>query len=224
MGRARYLVALLVALSLSGPPPPTAGGREREPSPFRLVAGDGVRAYVPPGWEVRPIHRTGSQVRGIQASRNLDRWPDGSGRGQGIRAYWVDATQVQLPSDYYVLAARGPAMQGLPSGERCRSDGSTVLLGSGRDARHLPRGFLATANGTCRTKQGKTKWAAFVAAPGFGPLRGMGIPQSGMYFAMVSVDHGRQPEVSLNRLLGGVSFGSTEVSEFVGAAETLGLA
>jgi hypothetical protein len=222
VGRARYVVAMLLALSLWGAPQPLGGDRSAKASPLRMVAADGVTAYVPSGWEVRPIQWAGSQLRGIQASGNLERWSDGSGRGQGIRAYWVDATTVRLPSDYYVLAAKGPAMQGLPSSDRCRSDGSTVLLGGGRKPHDLPRGYLATASGTCRTEQGKTRWAAFVAAPGFGPLREMGIPQSGMYFAMASVEDGPQAEEVLNRILTQVSFGTTEISEFLSVVEAPG--
>jgi hypothetical protein len=221
VGRARYVAALFVALLLWGGPRPLGGGPRAEAAPLRVVAFDGVTAFVPSDWEFRPIQRAGSQLRGIQASVDLDQWATG-GSAQGINAYWVDATQVRLPSDYYVLAAKGPAMESLPTEEECRSDGSTVFLGGGRRPQDLPHGYLATASGTCSTEDGRTRWAAFVAAPGFGPIREMGIPQSGMYFAMASVEDGPEAEEMLNRMLRAVYFGSTPVSEFLRVVDAPG--
>jgi hypothetical protein len=221
VGRARYAVALVVALLLSGAPRPLGGSPQAEAAPLRLVAADGVAAFVPADWEFRPIQRDTAHLRGLQASGNLSQWGSGDGKGQGINAYWVDATQVRLPSDYYVLAARGPAMESLPTRESCRSDGSNVFLG-GRKPHDLPRGYLATASGNCRTDAGRTRWAAFVAAPGFGPIREMGIPQSSLYFAMASVEDGPKAEDMLNRLLTGVSFGPTQIRDFLQVVEAPG--
>jgi hypothetical protein len=128
----------------------------------------------------------------------------------------VDATEIHLPSDFYILAARGPAMESLPH-EGCRSD-SQVFVDSENRSKGLPDGYLATASGTCATAMGGTRWAAFVAAPGYGPMREMGIPESGMYFAMASVPQGPGDERMLLRMLGGVSFGQTRVDDFVEAA------
>jgi hypothetical protein len=47
----------------------------------------------------------------------------------------------------------------------------------------------------------------------------MGIPQSGMYFAMASVPEGPGDDRMLDRMLTGVSFGDTNVSEFLQAAK-----
>jgi hypothetical protein len=219
VGRARYAVAVVIALTLSGAPRP--GGTPRaDASPLRLVAVDGVTAFVPSSWEFQPIQRDTAHLRGLQASRNLARWT-GGGKGQGIEAYWVDSTQVRLPSDYYVLAARGPAMESLPTQDSCRSDSSKVFLG-GPKPHDIPRGYLATASGTCRSAGGRTRWAAFVAAPGFGPIREMGIPQSGLYFAMASVEDGPQADETLNRMLTGISFGVTEVSDMLQVVEAPG--
>ena len=219
VGRARYVAALVVALVLSGGPgaidhtPPAAA------APLRTVAAAGVSARVPSDWEVQPIDGDAAFLRGIQASTNLDRWSAGRGGGQGIRAYWVDATQIRLPSDYYVLAARGPAMDSLPGEDRCRSEDNHVFLGQGHSHEDWPTGYLATARGTCDTANGDTRWAAFVAAPGFSELRSMGIPQSGMYFAIAAVPRGPGDDRILDRMLAGVSFGETQVSEFLQAAK-----
>jgi hypothetical protein len=219
VGRARYVVALVVGLLLTGAPRPLGPAPRAAAAPLRMVAAGGVTAYVPPGWEVSPILPGASELLGLRASRDLDRWAPNLGKGQGMTAYWVDATRVRLPSDYYVLAARGPAMESLPGHDRCRSDADSVLLGQGHSHEALPSGFLATARGTCDTAAGGTRWAAFVAAPAFGPLRDMGIPQSGMYFAMASVPEGPGDDRMLDRMLTGVSFGDTNVSEFLQAAK-----
>jgi hypothetical protein len=218
VGRARFAIALLVALSLSGAPPPAGSGARAEAMPLRMVVAGGVTAYVPPGWEVRPIDQTDSPLVGIQASRDLERWERGHGGVRGVEAYWVDATEISLPSEYYILAARGPAMESLPH-EGCRSD-RHVFVDSENRSKGLPDGYLATASGTCVTAAGGTRWAAFVAAPGYGPMREIGIPQSGMYFALASVPQGPGDERMLLRMLGAVSFGQTRVDEFVDIART----
>jgi hypothetical protein len=219
VGRARYVVVFVVALALSGGPRALGPAPPATAAPLRLVASAGVAAYVPPGWEVRPLRRAGSDLMGLEASQHLERFVPDLGKGQGMTAYWVDATRVRLPSDYYVLAARGPALESLPSQDRCHSDGNTVLLGQGRSHETLPDGFMATARGTCQTADGDTRWAAFVAAPGYGPLREMGIPQSGMYFALASVPQGPGDDRMLDRIISGVTFGETQVSDFLEAAK-----
>jgi hypothetical protein len=220
VGRARYVAVVVVALALSGGPRTLGPAPRATAAPLRLVASGGVTAYVPPGWEVRPLRRPGSDLVGLQAFRTPERFVPNLGEGQGMTAYWVDATRVQLPSDYYVLAARGPALESLPSRDRCRSDGNTVLLGQGHSHEALPSGFMATARGTCETADGDTRWAAFVAAPGYGPLREIGIPQSGMYFALASVPRGPGDDRMLDRIISGVTFGGTQVSEFLNAAKS----
>jgi hypothetical protein len=219
VGRARYVVALVIGLLLTGAPRTLGPAPPATAAPLRMVAAGGVTAYVPPGWEVRPIRHPGSDLVGLKASRDLERWVPNLGKGQGVTAYWVDATRVRVPSDYYVLAARGPALESLPGDQRCRSDGNNVVLGQGRSHEALPSGFLATARGSCQTAVGGIRWAAFVAAPGFGPLREIGIPESGMYFALASIPQGPGDDRMLDRMLAGVSFGETNVSEFLQAAK-----
>ena len=218
MGRARFAIALLIALALAGAPRSLGPGSPAEAAPLRLVGAGGVTAYVPPGWEVRPMRYFGSHLQGIQASRDLGRWDRGHGGVGGIEAYWVDATQLPLPSDYYILAARGPAMRSLPDRGDCDVS-SSVFVDSENRSKGLPPGYMATASGTCRSEEGSTRWAAFVAAPGYGPMREMGIPQSGMYFALASVPEGPGDDRMLARMLGGVTFGPTRIGEFLSAAK-----
>lgn len=213
--RARLFAVLLIALSFVVSP---AGPSTRSPlsslGPLRAVAADGIQAHLPRGWEFEGIASRGTAFRGLRASRNLDRWSaDG---GPGLVAYWIDATSVGVPSDYYYYAARGPAMEALPEADGCRARSRRVWVGRGPDA---PRAgsFVATASGVCRSRGSGTRWAAFVAAPGFGPARAMGIPESGMYRLFAAVREGPGADRRISRLVSGVSFGGTSVGEFVDA-------
>jgi hypothetical protein len=224
----RYAAAVVCALSFT-----TATGGPLTPftsaaaGPLVEVAVERVRAYVPPSWEYRPIPGLSDHIQGLQASRNLDRWSERGERGPGINAFWVDATSFDLPSDFYMLAARGPAIDAFRERPHCRADGEEVLLSwvHGRDrSPSWPGGYVTTATGTCQGRDESTRWAAFVAAPGFSEVRSLGIPQSGMYVALASVPAGPHDEVRLDRMLRAVTFGDTSISEFlrtVGAAGPL---
>ncbi|MGH2724777.1 MAG: hypothetical protein ACRDI0_11045 [Actinomycetota bacterium] len=215
MRRARFVVAAILALSMmAAPAGPTIFG------PMRAVAAEGVSAFVPQRWGFRPIPSSSETFRGIQASRNLDRW-DGVRRPRAaLEAYWIDATTVQVPSDYYYLAARGPAMDALPAEDRCTTE-QHVWAGRGHRFEPPPKWpaeFVATATGSC----GPRRWAAFVAAPGFGQTRAIGIRESGMYFVFVSVHDSPDADRRVTRLLSGVSFGGTSVGEFLDAVGASG--
>jgi hypothetical protein len=208
--RARYAVAAILALSMvAAPAKPAFLG------PMRAVAAEGVTAFVPQRWEFRPILSESGSFRGLQASRRLDRWGDGRRPRAALEAYWIDATDVRVPSDYYYLAARGPAMDALPATDACMNE-KRVWVGRGHRVRPPPRWpaeFVATATGTC----GARRWAAFVAAPGFGRTRTIGISQSGMYFVFVSVHDSPDADRKVLRMLSEVTFGSTSVGEFLDA-------
>ncbi len=200
-------LSFLTATAAPGPSPPAWGA-------LRPVSAGGVMAFVPPGWEYRPIPGT-SVLRGLQAARDLDRWSKGKGGGPGVEAYWVDATAVRVPSDYYGLAARGPVMDRLKDA-RCRPQTERVWSARGhRLDPAAPSDYLATASGTCRDERSRTRWSAFVAAPGFGPARKIGIARSGLYVVLVSVREGPGAGERLDRLISGVSFGGTTVPEFL---------
>lgn len=220
MVRARYLVALLVALTFSTTPPAPPPAAPTTPD-YQLVVTHHVRALIPNGWEVQVIESPEAHRVGFQASASLKEWAATKGKAQGIEAYWVDAAEVGVPSDYYYLAARGPVMEQVLARRGCSSDERRVLL----DERpHFDRrvsssgNYVATATGTCRTKGRDTRWASFVAAPGFGPVREVGIPQSGLYYVLVVVKDGPRATRRMKHLLAGVSFGGTPVPEFLHAA------
>jgi hypothetical protein len=140
-----------------------------------------------------------------------------------LEAYWVDATQVGVPSDYYYLAAREPALERFAGRPECLTEHHRVLLDDrprlGRGGRDSTGNFVAVQSGTCRGRNHTTtRWASFVAAPGFGPVRELGIPESGMYYAVVMVDGSQASVPDVEELLAEVSFGGTRVGEFVRAA------
>lgn len=233
--RRRYLLVLalltgsFVAEPAAGPGLP---GRPAEAAPMQHVASGRVGALVPPSWEFRPIAASGSRL-GLQAARTLadPSATAGGRRGEqnpvpraerpGLEAWWVDATEVGLPSDYYYLAAEGPALRRLSPGRHCREKARRVVT-SHRPLFDRPSAstgdYVATARGTCRAKNRVSRWGAFVAAPGFGPARRLGIPESGLYFAMVVVPDGPQANRRVDRLLSGVTFGETAVGDFLRSA------
>jgi hypothetical protein len=133
----------------------------------------------------------------------------------------VDAASIQVPSDYYYLAARGTALEPPFHLKACESDMRQVLA----DHRPVldrrlfsPGDFVAMSAQTCRVGDITTRRATFVAAPGYGPMRKLGIPESGLYFAIVVMPDGPQAEERIHDVLMKVSFGGTTVSEFLRAA------
>lgn len=160
-------------------------------------------------------------AEGLQASGNLPRWGSMERREIGLEAYWVDAAEVGLPSDYYYLAAGAPAMTRLPARGGCTRDRLEVLSDHRPvfDRRRYSAGdYVATAGGTCSMRGGDTRWASFIAAPGYGPVRRLGIPRSGLYYAFVMLPDGPRAHQRAERLLSSVSFGGTPVGEFLDAA------
>lgn len=221
MGR-RISVLLLLAFgvvaSASGGP---AFSPSAEARPVREVQAGRISALIPTNWDVRPMPSALDATEGIQASGDLQRWSSPRRREKGLEAYWVDAAKVGLPSDYYYLAAEGPAMTRLPAGGGCRRDRFDVLSNHRPvfDRRRYSAGdYVATAGGTCFTRGGTSRWASFVAAPGYGPVRRIGIPESGLYFAFVMIPDGPHANQRADRLLSRVSFGGTAVRDFIDAA------
>lgn len=226
MARARYAIALLIALSFATAPvvSPVRSGTSRAEA-LRPISAGRVQALVPNGWEVQLIGSSTTPRIGLKASNSLEEWKATKGRAQGLEAYWVDAAHVGVPTDYYYLAARGPASRRLAAKEDCRSTGRRVLLNERpRFDRRIdsPGNYVAMATGTCRSRKTETRWASFVAAPGFGAVRALGIPQSGLYYVLVVVKDGPRARDRIGRLLQSVSFGGTPVTDFLRVAATGG--
>jgi hypothetical protein len=225
VGWARLTVAFFVALSFL----PTATERSTAPlhpetlPGLRLVVAAGVETHLPPKWQFRPLPDPAGHRQGIQASAELLGMMPTDLRHPGLEAYWVDATRVGVPSDYYELAARGPVLDLLEAAPGCQTEMRRVATGHRHPsgAMHAwPGHYVATVTGTCdsRTSQDDTRWAEFVAAPGFGPERALGIARSGLYVVRASVPDGPDADRRLRLLMGGISFGGTPLGDFLSAA------
>ena len=63
-----------------------------------------------------------------------------------------------------------------------------------------------------------TRWAYFVAAPGYGPVHEVGIPASGLYVVVAVTPEGDRAASLLDRLIGHTTFGGSSVDDLVEAA------
>jgi hypothetical protein len=231
----RRLAVVLLALSLSSG---TAPGPVRAPAaqagPLRQVVAGQITAFVPRDWDVRTLAFHSAPRQGLAASMDvptsidlgaspeLARWQREPRAPLGLQAYWVNAVRIQVPSDYYYLAARGTALERPFALKACREEARHVLADHRPvlDRRLYSAGdFVATAVGTCRVGEVTSRWASFVAAPGFGPVREVGIPESGLYYAVVVMPDGPRVAERLHDVLMQVSFGGTTVSEFLRVAQ-----
>jgi hypothetical protein len=65
------------------------------------------------------------------------------------------------------------------------------------------------------------RWAYFVAAPGYGPVREVGIPSSGLYVVVAVMRDSPQAPHLLERLLKSTEFGGVSVPELIEAARPI---
>jgi len=223
-----YLVLSLVAAgcraaTLPLPPPPGDPVLQihESPSPFREVTVGPVRALIPDAWSPVSAFSEDDPREGIIARPRPGAWEDGRIR-EGMAALWVDGGRVGVPSDYYYLAATGQALNLITRARDCSATRQTVIVD------HLPSyaagdpdspgDFVAMGHGTCRVGEQPTRWAYFVAAPGYGPVREVGIPSSGLYVVVaVMPDEPRTPEL-LNKLLERTEFAGASIDDFIAAA------
>lgn len=191
------------------------------PSPLVEVTVGSVRGLFPQGWDARIIPDGALAQEGFEASPRIDEWDRGTSAVQGIEAFWIDVGKLGIPSDYYYLAARSVSFGSMASGRNCASPRQHVVANHPPDltGRHdSPSDFVASARGTCIGADGTpTRWGYIVAAPGFGPIRSVGIPNSGLYVVMAEVS-GPHAAALLREMLSGASFGDTTVTQLVQAA------
>jgi hypothetical protein len=187
-------------------------------APFAEVTAGDVSALVPQGWHAELTPSPDDLRMGFVASPRPDVYRmDGS--TTGFTATWVDATRVGVPSDFYYLAANGPLLSGLIHSPDCRRVHQRILINhrpafdAGRPG--SPGDYMASGDGTCTGSRGPTRWAYFVAAPGFGPARRIGIPSSGLYVVVAVMPDTSQAEATLKRLISHTSFAGTTVTDFV---------
>lgn len=195
---------------------------DASPTPFSQVTAGPVRAWIPDGWDAREAGSDLDPRGGFVSSPRLDAWKRMDGSITGMTATWVDATEVGVPSDFYYLAARGPLMSQLTHSPNCDPERERVFLDHrpafASGAVDSTGDFMARGSGTCDLHGRPTRWAYFVAAPGFGPVRELGIPSSGLYVVVAVVREGAGAAAALSRLMRHTSFAGASVPDLVHAA------
>ena len=192
------------------------------PSPFQHVSAGPVTAVIPDAW--RPLLAGGTldPRHGIVAGPRPGAWETDRPPSEGLAAMWVDGTQVGVPSDYYYLAAASTALDGITGSERCSSGQSRVIVDHvpefAKGSPGSPGDFVARGNGTCVVGKRRTRWAYFVAAPGYGPVREVGIPSSGLYVVVAVMPESPRAALMLSRLLEHTRFNGDSVAEMIAAA------
>jgi hypothetical protein len=191
------------------------------PAPFDLVTAGQVQGAVPDDWHATLADPSSGIRGGFVASPRSGRWSDIDGSAVGMSATWVDATAVGVPSDFYYLAANGPLLSRLTTSANCREQSRRVYLDRRPSfdlERYSPGHFMAEGAGVCRRGPRATRYAYFVAAPGFGPVHEVGIPTSGLYVVVAVVPAERGAKNLLEELIGRTRFGDSGVRDFVALA------
>jgi hypothetical protein len=193
------------------------------PSPLGIEVQSGqVYGLIPSGWQAEPLPQTRFPQQGFVASPELADWEAGAGSVLGMEAFWVDVTGLHISSDYYYFAAKGPAMSSLLANRNCHSTAQEVVADNPPKLSGLefsPGDYVVSARGTCREAGGTMKWAYIVAAPGFGPVRQVGLPSSGLY-VVLAVMSGRKAGPLLEEMIDGARFANVSITQIVAAART----
>ena len=218
------LAALATACTLTPPAQPHMSilpvASPASPSPLVEVRIGHVRAVIPKSWEARTLPTSNLPREGFVASPNLARWERGQAYSQGIEAFWVDVATLRIPSDYYYLAARNASFRQLGGPGACGPARPQILVNHPPDysGRTLsPGDFVASAAGGCMRGGRLTHWAYVVAAPGFGPIRKVGIPTSGLYVVVAEVT-GPESARLLTEIMKSARFDSATIGHIVDAA------
>ena len=194
----------------------------QSPSPYMQVSAGPVSAVIPDEWEPHLAGALDDPRQGIVAGPRPQAWRADRPPLEGLAAMWIDGAAVGVPSDYYYLAATGPALDVITGTEECRATRRFVV------ANHVPAfangdpdspgDFVARGRGTCAVGERSTRWAYFIAAPGYGPVRSVGIPTSGLYVVVAVMPASPRASFQLNRLLERTEFNGSSVSEMIEAA------
>ena len=207
----------------SAPDPHSELMLSASPTPFTLVTAGQVQGAVPDHWHASLADPDLGIRGGFVAAPQIGGWPDIDGNSVGMSATWIDATQVGVPSDFYYLAANGPLLSRLTTSADCRERSHHVYLDRQPTfdvRRHSPGHFMAKGAGVCRRGTQATRYAYFVAAPGFGPVREMGIPSSGLYVVVAVVPAERGARHLLQQLMDRTRFGDDRIRDFLAVARS----
>jgi hypothetical protein len=192
------------------------------PSPYREVTAGSVRAVLPDAWRPRFAADMDDPRQGLIAGPRPKLWLGDPAPVEGYAAMWVDGTRVGVPSDYYYLAATGPALGLITGSSDCDRTSHRVIVNhrpefaAGEPG--SPGDYVAHGKGTCTIGRHPMRWAYFVAAPGYGPVREVGIPSSGLYVVVAVMRDSPQAPHLLGRLLKSTEFGGASVPELIEAA------
>ncbi len=193
------------------------------PSPFRQVSAGFVSTVIPDGWRPRLAGAIDDPRQGIIAGPRPRAWALDRPPGEGLAAMRVDGAAVGVPSDYYYLAATGPVLDVLTGSKQCRATRHFVVVDHlpafAQGAADSPGDYVAHGQGICTVRNHPTRWAYFVAAPGYGPVREVGIPSSGLYLVVAVMPASPGAPSLLNRLLARTEFNGSSVSEMIAAAQ-----
>lgn len=222
-----FAAALPACVTVPGPQPPPpprfsihAVSSASSPSPLVEIQAGRVEAVVPEAWDARPLPATRYPQQGFVASPRILDWEKGVGAVNGMEAFWIDEGNVGIPSDYYYLVARVPAFGYITNSEACQQADHHVFVNHPLDPtgdKFSPSDYVASATGVCGSQSHPLRWAYVVAAPGFGPLRRVGIPSSGLYVVLAVVS-GAKSDILLDEMINGARFDNTSVSELERAA------
>lgn len=224
----RFLLGIVAVFTVAGcapassePAPTIELLLSPSPTPFTLVTAGQVQGAVPDGWHAALADPELGVRGGFVASPRIGGWPYVDGTLVGMSATWVDATRVGVPSDFYYLAANGPLLSRLTTSANCLEQSHRVYLDRRPTFdvhRRSPGHFMARGAGVCRRGSHATRYAYFVAAPGFGPVHEMGIPSSGLYVVVAVVPAERGARTLLRHLIGRTRFGDDRIRDFVAVA------
>ncbi|HEX2068999.1 MAG TPA: hypothetical protein VHH54_02210 [Actinomycetota bacterium] len=192
------------------------------PSPLVGVQAGSVYGAVPDSWEARPLVDSRFPREGFIAAPKIKEWQDGTA-ARGMEVFWVDVGKVRIPSDYYYLAARGPALTSLNENKACQQGTRRVFVDRPPDLtgrRFSPSDYVVSGTAVCRTQGRATHWAYLVAAPGFGPVRRVGIRTSGLYVVRVAVTGARSKGL-LKEIIERTRFGNASVPQILKVARNI---
>ena len=234
-GVRRILGVCVVALVAAGcrgavmPTPPQTPPQlliTQSPSPrFQEVTTGSVSAVLPNAWSPELAGPIDDPRQGLVAGPRQNTWGGDRPPAEGFAAMWIDGTRVGVPSDYYYLAATGPALELITGSDECSATTERVIadhrpaFAAGEP--DSPGDYVATGRGTCTVGRQPTRWAYFVAAPGYGPVRKLGIPSSGLYVVVVVMPDSPRVVHKLGLMLERTQFGEASVADLIDAARPM---
>ena len=202
---------------------PTELRIRESPSPLTQVSVGAVQTVIPDRWRALPADHMSTIEHGVVAGIRPGRWMPTSTSREGMAALWVDGTEIGVPSDYYYLAATGPTLSGLGQSRGCEPVEEEVLANHrpefARGVDGSPGDYVAVGQGVCTGSHAATRFGYFVAAPGYGPVRALGIPSSSLYVVVAVVREGPRAGRLLDKLVLQTRFGDATVGELIAVAK-----